>query len=156
MLFFSVFIFSQCSVTRHLGEGQVLLVNHTIKCDNKKVSKDEMSNYVKPKVNRKFVGIRIRLGIYNKFQNSKGRIGIWLRDVVGEQPALLDSLQVKKNAEQLRFFMKEMGYYQATVTSEIKYKGKNQKKATDNFYVTSGPLYSISNVSYLSDGLSGL
>lgn len=147
-LFLSLFFFSQCSVTRHLEDGQVLVVNHNIKCDNKKVSKDEMANYVKPKTNRQFVGIRIRLGIYNKFQNAEGRVGSWLRDVVGEQPALLDSTQVKKNAEQLRFYMKELGYYQATVTSEIKYKGKKQKKATDNFYVTSGPLYTISNISY--------
>lgn len=142
-----VFVFCQCSTTRHLSDNQCLLVKQKISCDNKKVDTDEMLNYVKPKVNRSFLGFRTRLSFYYTFENSDGKVGSWMRDIVGEQPVLLDDSLVAKNEEQLRLYMNELGFYNAVVLSKIDYK-KQQKKAVASYALTSGKQFTLSSVSY--------
>lgn len=144
----AVLLLCQCSVTRHLDENQKLLLKHTIKCDNKKVATDEMLNYVKPKPNRSFLGFHTRLSFYYTFENSERRLGSWMRDIVGERPVLLDETLVKKDEEQLRLFLNELGYYNAKVSSSIEYRGRKQKKAIDKYTITAGELFTISNISY--------
>lgn len=141
-------LFSHCSVTRHLKEDQKLLVSHKITCDNRKIDTDEILNYVKPKPNRSFLGFHTRLSLYYMFANSERRLGSWMRDIVGESPVLLAETDINKNAEQIRLFLNELGYYQASVTSEIVYKKKNTKKAIARYYVTGGDVYKISSVSF--------
>ncbi|MBO7125022.1 MAG: hypothetical protein J6V74_04165 [Bacteroidales bacterium] len=102
-------LFSQCTVIKNLSNSQQLLVKHKISTDEKKVDKNEMLNYVKPKPNRRFLGFYTRLYFYYAFENSEGKFGSWMRDIVGEQPALYDELSIKKNEEQLRLFMNEQG-----------------------------------------------
>ena len=125
-----------------------MLVKHKISVDEKKVDKDEMLNYVKPKPNRKFLGFYTRLYFYYAVENSEGKFGSWMRDIVGEQPALYDELSIKKNEEQLRLFMNEQGYYNAQVSSHVKFRGRHDKKVTAFYDIVSGDLFTINAVSY--------
>ena len=131
-----------------MSNSQQLLVKHKISTDEKKVDKNEMLNYVKPKPNRKFLGFYTRLYFYYAFENSEGKFGSWMRDIVGEQPALYDELSIKKNEEQLRLFMNEQGYYNAQVSSHVKFRGRHDKKVTAYYDIVSGDLFTINAVSY--------
>lgn len=147
-LLLCLFVFSQCSVTRNLGENQTLLVKHKISADSRKLDKSEMLNYVKPKPNRSFLGFNTRLYFYFAFKDSKRKLGSWLRDDVGEAPVLLNDAEVKKNEEQLRLFLNELGYYRATVSSEVSYFGRHDKKAVVHYRVKSSELFTIGSVQY--------
>ena len=140
--------FCQCSVIKNLSNSQQLLVKHKISTDEKKVDRNEMLNYVKPKPNRRFLGFYTRLYFYYAFENSEGKFGSWMRDIVGEQPALYDELSIKKNEEQLRLFMNEQGYYNAQVSSHVKFRGRHDKKVTAFYDIVSGDLFTINAVSY--------
>ena len=141
-------LFCQCSVTRHLEDNQKLLIKHSISSDEKKVNTDEMRNYIKPKPNRAFLGFHTRLYFYYTFEHATGKFGTWMRDIVGEAPVLLDETLVTKSEEQLRLYLNELGYYNASVSSTISYKGRHKKKAIAHYKLTCGDLYTLSNVSY--------
>ena len=139
----------QCTVTRHWEDHQQkLLIKHKIASDEKKVDTDEMLNYVKPKPNRAFMGFHTRLYFYYTFENATGKFGTWMRDIVGEPPVILDEGQIAKNEEQLRLYLNELGYYNASVSSSISYKGWKEKKAVARYKLTCGEQYTLSNVSY--------
>ncbi|MBP5370528.1 MAG: BamA/TamA family outer membrane protein [Bacteroidales bacterium] len=139
----------QCAVTRHWEDHQQkLLIKHKISSDEKKVDTDEMLNYVKPKPNRAFMGFHTRLYFYYTFENATGKFGTWMRDIVGEPPVILDEGQIAKNEEQLRLYLNELGYYNASVSSSISYKGWKEKKAVARYKLTCGKQYTLSNVSY--------
>ncbi len=150
LLAMAVFVFAQCSVTRHLADDQKLLVKNVIKSDNRKVDKDEMLNYVKPKPNRALWGFHTRLYFYYAFEHSERRFGTWMREIVGEAPVLFDSSLVKKNEEQLRLFLNELGYYNASVSSERKYNGWNDKKVSVLYHLETGTQYKIASCLYQS------
>ena len=90
LMVLSALFYSQCTVTHHLQADQKLLVKHKITADNRKINKAEISNYIKPKPNRKFLGTRMRLSFYYTFEDSERKFGSWMRDIIGEPPVLYD------------------------------------------------------------------
>lgn len=146
----SLFVFSQCSVTKHFPDGKKLLVKNSIQSDNRKVDKDEMLNYVKPKPNRAFWGFHTRLYFYYAFEDSERKFGTWMRDVVGESPVFYDSTLVTKSEEQLRLYLNELGYYKASVNSEVKRNGRQNKKVSVSYQLETGVQYKILSCHYHS------
>ncbi|MCQ2960031.1 MAG: BamA/TamA family outer membrane protein [Bacteroidales bacterium] len=123
-------------------------MKHKITVDNRKIDKDEMLNYVKPKPNRTILKCQFPLHTYYRFENKNGKFASWMRDVVGEPPVLLEESVISKNEEQLRLYLNEQGYYNAKVSSFISYKGKGDKKAVANYNISCGKLFTLSNVTY--------
>ena len=148
LMVLSALFYSQCTVTHHLQADQKLLVKHKITADNRKINKAEISNYIKPKPNRKFLGTRMRLSFYYTFEDSERKFGSWMRDIIGEPPVLYDQTLITKNEEQIRLFLNELGYYDAAVSSNIEYRGLQKKKVVADYSVKSGKLFVISSVSY--------
>ena len=63
LLLGTVLVLSGCFPTRHVPEGQHLLVKSKIKVDDPKVDKDELYTYLKQRPNRKILGLfRFHLG----------------------------------------------------------------------------------------------
>ncbi|MCQ2607370.1 MAG: outer membrane protein assembly factor [Bacteroidales bacterium] len=149
-LLIALSVFSQCSVSRHLADNQKLLVKNVIQSDNRKVDTDEMLNYVKPKPNRALWGFHTRLYFYYAFEHSERRFGTWMRDIVGEAPVLYDSTFVAKNEEQLRLYLNELGYYNASVGSRIRERGWNDKKVVVSYQLETGTQYKIVSCLYQS------
>ncbi|MBR4115354.1 MAG: BamA/TamA family outer membrane protein [Bacteroidales bacterium] len=143
-----VLLCCRCSVTKSLEDGQKLLVKHKIAVDCKGVDKSEPLNYIKPQPNRNFLWLHLRLRSYFAFKDSERKFGTWMRDIVGEPPALYDEAVIEKNVQQIRLYMNEIGYYNASVSSSTQFKGKNQKKAKVYYTVNCGDLFKISSVSY--------
>jgi len=71
------FLVSACSNTRHLPAGDKLytgartIVNGTSTVREKKVLKEDLEGLTRPKPNAKFLGLHIKLSIYNLFRNKK-------------------------------------------------------------------------------------
>ncbi len=126
--------FYACSTTKSVPEGDRLYTGTTVKWDGKKprdygTLKASLESSVRPKPNKKFLGMPIRLWLYNLGNKPKGKgLNYLLRNKLGEAPVLLSTAKPDYTANVLEQYMVDNGFFQALVTSEIKTSGS--KKAS--------------------------
>src|SRR5690606_18463505 len=100
-------IAASCSSTKYLAEDERLydkghVVIHsedTIPKDRKEAFETHLQEMLRPKPNKKFLGMRIKLGLYNMGggpDSSSGFIGRWLKRQ-GEEPVLLSDVNREYN-----------------------------------------------------------
>src|ERR1043165_5501901 len=117
------FFMTSCSNTRHLPQGDKLYtgaritVAGTSTVREKKVLQEDLEGLTRPRPNSKFLGIPVKLSIYNLFRKKKensffGRI----RDKNGEPPVLLSQLDLEHNLKVLQSHLENKGYFRAKVT----------------------------------------
>ena len=144
-----------CSTTRTVPEGDRLYTGTTIKWDGKKPGDyatlmENLESSARPKPNRKFLGMPVRLWLYNLGNEPKGKgLNYLLRNKWGEPPVLLSSAKRDYTSNVLQQYLVDNGYFQAGVVSDIKYKGK--KKATGVYTATPELRYIIKSVTYVTD-----
>src|SRR4051812_12774554 len=96
-----------CSNVKHLPAGDRLFRGskvfiHDRETDRKErgVLKTDLTGLVRPRPNTKFLGIRLKLSLYNLAGgDTKKKRGIkqWLRNKVGEPPVLLSAVHLDAN-----------------------------------------------------------
>ena len=149
------FLLTACSNTRHLPEGEKLytgartIVKGASTVREQKVLKEDLEGLTRPKSNTKFLGIPIKLSIYNLFRNKKensffGRI----RDKNGEPPVLLSQLDLQRNIKVLQSHMENKGYFHAKVTGDTIV---GRRRAHARYDIVAGDQYKIAAVSFPSD-----
>ena len=126
MIVLSGFIFS-CSSTKFVPQDKYLLDKYQIKSEHKSVNKEDLSIYIKQKPNKKILGFKFHLSVYNlSRQNKDNWLNRWLR-TIGEEPVILDEYLTSKTAGQLELYLLNKGYYNAEVTDTTIYKNKRAK-----------------------------
>lgn len=151
-------LFASCSSVRHLPEGQSMVVkNNVTVTDAKSPDFDDLKSYVRPVTNKKFLDIvRIKTVFYDWGQptyNKKGetvdnKFKGFLRNKMGEPPAILDSVEINNSLSQLKTVMKQLGYFDATIDYSVEFRGKKKKKAVVNYTITANEPYFVSNIDY--------
>ncbi len=90
-------LFYSCSETKSLEEGQYLYDGATIKIKSKpelsgkktRELKNELNGLLRPKPNGSFLGIRVKLLLYNlPGEPKKKGLGHFIQDKLGEPPVL--------------------------------------------------------------------
>lgn len=154
----SMLLMASCSSVRHLPEGQTMVVKNDVKVlDAKGPDFDNLKSYVRPVTNTKFLDLfRVKTVFYDwgrpKY-NKKGELkdtkfDKFLREKIGEEPALLDSADVINSTDQLKIVMKQLGYFDASVDYKVNFIGKKAKKARVEYFVTAREPYTVSHVEY--------
>jgi outer membrane protein insertion porin family len=149
------FLMTACSNTRHLPAGEKLYtgarttVNGTSTVREKKVLKEDLEGLTRPKPNSKFLGIPIKLSIYNLFRNKKensffGKI----RDKNGEPPVLLSQVDLQQNIKVLQSHMENKGYFHAKVSGDTIV---GRRRAHARYDIVAGDQYKIAAVSFPPD-----
>lgn len=194
-----------CKITRHVPEGRYLLKKNEIHVSGDKVDEDEMSEVLRIHPNNKYLGLKIRLTLYNsvdstkvsekrikknkklreknakirakekrinekRIQNAveKGKetyrrktldlkdtleprrfFREWLKYGIGEPPVILDTSLVNRSTGQLSLWLRNRGYYYASVRDTVIYKPK-KKKAIVHYYIETGKPFLIDSIYYLS------
>lgn len=144
-----------CSSTKHLPPNEKLYtgatidVNGTSTVREKKVITEDLEGLTRPKPNTKFLGLRIKLSIYNLFRNKKensffGRI----RDKNGEPPVLLSQVDLQQNVRVLQSHMENKGYFRSKVTGDTIIR---RKKGHARYNVEAGVQYKIAAVKFPED-----
>src|SRR5687767_3782338 len=149
------FLLTACSSTRHLPEGEKLYtgaridVNGTATVREKKVLQEDLGGLTRPKPNSKFLGLRLKLNIYNLFRNKKEN-SFWgrIRDKNGEPPVLLNQLDLQKNVSVLQSHLENKGYFRAKVTGDTIIR---RKKAHARYNAETGAQYKIAAVQFPAD-----
>lgn len=149
------FLATSCSSTRHLPPNEKLYtganvnVTGTSTVREKKVLTEDLGGLTRPKPNTKFLGLRIKLSIYNLFRNKKensffGKI----RDKNGEPPVLLSQVDLQQNIRVLQSHMENKGYFRAAVAGDTVVR---RKKGHARYNVTAGAQYKIAAVQFPAD-----
>lgn len=147
-----------CSNLKYLKPGQVLYTGAEVKINvdsskriaDQKAVKQSLEEKTRPRPNKKFLGLRPKLYIYNLAGEPTKPKGIrhWLRTKVGEPPVLLSQVNLKYNNDVLKSYLISQGYLQADVVGETVVKNKKGKAV---YTATTGARYKISSVTFPPD-----
>ena len=150
-------LFYSCSETKTLEPGQYLYDGAKIKIKSRpEISrrkanelKSEMNNLLRPKPNGSFLGIKVKLLLYNLPGKPKAKgLGHFIQDKLGEPPVLASYSAMEKNRAVLQNRLENRGYFKDTVILDTMYKGR---KMSAVYTAEIGYQYTIRNVVYPSD-----
>lgn len=150
-------LFCSCSNLKYLPAGESLYTGAKVNLkttgpsDKKpKNLRAELEDLTRPRPNKKILGLRVRLWIYNiagkpKKENSlRGK----LKYKTGEAPVLASDLNLEYNIKVIAANLQNQGYLQATVTGDTIVKNR---KTTAIYTAETGYQYSIKEVSFEKD-----
>jgi outer membrane protein insertion porin family len=153
----SLFFAFGCSNTQYLSEddllftGSAVTVKDTvIKKNHRKALEKELEALLRPKPNKKILGLRPKLLIYNLAGEPKKEKGIrhWLRTKVGEAPVLFSKVDLEYNVAVLRNYTENRGYFKTRVSVDSTAKNK---RATAEYTVWPKRQYKIKTVQFPTD-----
>lgn len=146
-----------CSNTRNLPPGEALYTGAHVKIEDsllnakeKKALRRDLSTLTRPRPNKKILGIRFKLFAYNLAGNTKKEKGLrgWLKNKVGEPPALLSDVDPELNIKLLQNSLENRGYFKATVFGDTIVKNK---KASAHYVARPDVQYTIHEVNFEQD-----
>jgi hypothetical protein len=116
---------TSCSPARYVAEGDNLLSRNKIETTQKVISGDQLNSYILQRPNKKILGMRFHLFLYNLSNINKSRWPHnWLRRI-GEEPAVYNPGLTETSSEQLKQFLENKGYYFAEVTDTVIFRKRN-------------------------------
>lgn len=105
-----------------MHDDEYLLDRYRIKITEGKINKEDLRNYVRQKPNKRILGVRFHLGLYNLSSKKKQKgISNWLR-TIGEEPVIYDEFLTTKSKDQLKSFLNNKGYYNSVVQDTVLFK----------------------------------
>jgi len=158
LMIFMIGIIS-CNPTKLVPKGDALYTGATIKIQDSTLSKKEKKSIVdqanalpRPLPNSKFLGMRIKLFLYNLAGDTSKHnfIRKFLRKI-GQPPVLLSSVNVDYNVKLLKNYLENTGYFQAEDSGDTIVR---KKKGHAYYTLTPGPIYSIKEVHFETDSSS--
>lgn len=148
----SLILFSACNNTKHLPKGQTLYVGSEVDIKDKEgdkrtrqTLKEDLNDAIRPKPNKKFLGMRVKLSIYNIIDTVKKDKGFrhWLKYKVGEPPVTMSDVNIGYNEELLVNMLENRGYFYPEVDATTETKNRKTKL---HFDVVTNDQYKIRNV----------
>ena len=134
-----------CSVTKHIPEGMYMLDKVEVECDNKAVDVSLLEPYIRQKENSKwFSALKLPLGTYSLAGADTTK---WINKTLrkmGERPVVYDTLQAQLTCDDLCTAVGNMGFLNARVDANTKFKGK--KKISLVYKVTTGKPFFVHTI----------
>jgi hypothetical protein len=142
---FVILFVSSCSPTKYVPKNESLLVENNIIINTDSIKKKDLEPYIKQKPNKRILGIRFHLGLYDLSNIKKERWPHgWLR-TIGEEPEIFDPYATTKSKEQIKAYLSSKGYFDCRVLETI----ETANKRTKVYYnIDAQPAYSIRNLHY--------
>jgi outer membrane protein assembly factor BamA len=158
LIILSCSVIAACSNTKYLKPGQILYTGAEVKINpdsskrisNQKEVKGTLLTKTRPKPNKKILGLRYKLWVYNVAGEPKKPKGFrhWLRTKFGEPPVLLSQVKLQYNNDVLGSYLLSQGYLQAVVTGDTIIKKKTGKAVYTSL---TGDRYKIASVTFPKD-----
>ncbi|UCH15395.1 MAG: BamA/TamA family outer membrane protein, partial [Bacteroidales bacterium] len=139
-------IITSCTSTKYVPEDKYLLARNKIRIEDKSINKNEIKNYLKQRPNKKIIGVRFHLFLYNRSNINKEKWPHgWLRKI-GEKPVIWDRYLTQSTYLQFKQYLENKGYYQSRVEDTVKFKKRQRVLVTYNI-IPNEPYY-INNIHY--------
>lgn len=149
-------LLTACSTTRNLPEGEGLYRGATVSLHadsatrrERKVLQEDLKHMTRPKPNSRFLGVPIKLMIWNMFSAKKpGSFFGKLREKWGEPPVLASELDLELNQKILASYLENKGFFNATVSADSTWR---RRKVTAHYIAEAGPRYLLDSVAFPHD-----
>lgn len=158
LYFFCIGLFvASCSNTKYLPEGELLYTGATVKIEGNGTTKKEkntlesvLEDLARPKPNKKILGLRAKLLIYNLAGTPKKEKGLrhWLKTKVGEPPVYFSKVDLEYNRSVLQNHAENAGFFNAKSYADSTRRGK---RASAEYIVKPGRQYKIREVKFPMD-----
>jgi outer membrane protein insertion porin family len=138
--------------TQTLYTGNKTEVQSSVQMTKKEKNKwnEDMEGYLRPKLNSKILGLRVKLWIFNIAGTTNKTKGFkhWLKYKIGEPPVLASPSILQNNAQVLQSHFENKGFFHDTVivTTFVKYK-----HLWATYTAQIGPRYTIGKIDYPDD-----
>jgi outer membrane protein assembly factor BamA len=132
-----LFFLAACNTTRKVPENNFLLKKNklTITNPNKEVDISDLTGFIQPIPNKKFLGVLpLKLWWYNRFK--KG----------GEAPVLLNQSLIKETENQFDKYLGSVGFFNSTISHTIEYP--HEKKSIVEYTIDLSTPYRYRNIKY--------
>ena len=151
----SAMAWSGCGSTKSVPANDKLYTGATVDLKGiantreRKALQEGVDGLTRPKPNSKFLGMRLKLGIYNMFYKAKPK-SLWgkMRNKYGQPPVLLSQVDLDKNAQNLQTYLFNKGYFSAEVTGDTIIK---RKTARAHYKAPAGERYTIDTIHVPTD-----
>lgn len=142
-----IIFFVSCNSTRKLQDNQFLLKRNKIINNNNNISNEIIKGLIKQRPNKKFIGIKFKLGFYNlaRKENPKGFSKFLMK--IGEPPVVLDTSLVNSTLKKIDLYTDNHGFFNSNVEKRIEYSKK--KKAIVIYKIDAGKPYKINTINYV-------
>ena len=139
-----IFLFA-CNPIKYVPSDKYFLNKVKVECDNKKINQLELKSCIRQKENKRVLGMRFYLGLYNlsNLKKDKG-INKRLRDM-GEEPAVWDAGLTKSSDEQIKNYLDSKGYLNSVVSDSVLFK---KRKAEVIYRIHAKTPYIIRSMKY--------
>ncbi len=151
----AVLVMTACNESKHLAGNEILYAGNKIFIHSsagisdkkKKELRSELTALLRPRLNGRILGLRVKLWIYNLAGHPSKPKGFrhWLKYDVGEPPVLASAGVIEKNRGILQNHIDNRGYFKDTVIAD---KPVRDKKLTASYTAAIGPQYTIRNIAY--------
>lgn len=145
-----ILFFASCSPVKYVPEDKYLLDRYKVKIDKgtaekEKLKKDELKSLIRQKPNKRILGVRFHLGLYNLSRKGKEKgLSGWLKRI-GEEPVIYDDFLTNKSAQQIKSYLNNKGYYNSVVSDTAIFK---RQRARVLYRVEVNKPYKIKRLSY--------
>lgn len=139
---------ASCSATRHLEKDELLIRSVKYEGVKSRELRDGFKNNLGYSTNKYLLGIfPFYVQAWNLGNDGRdtNQVRVFLREKIGEAPAILDSNDLKKSTDQLELYLFNNGYFNAEVTYKVKRK---RKKAFVTYAIDLKEPYKVNNVQY--------
>jgi outer membrane protein assembly factor BamA len=152
LILIPVLILASCSPAKYVPAGSYLLSKNKVEVTQKKtISQDQLESYLLQKPNKKILGVRFHLFLYNLSNIKKNNwFHNWLRRI-GEEPVVFNPSQTKGSSDQLHQFMENKGYYHSKVSDTVIFHNKN---AIAKYKIVPGDPYKVRKIAYFFEDTS--
>ena len=149
LLLFVAIIMSSCRINRFVPDGKYLVKKNSIVFEEKetKISKSELSSYIKLKPYKDALQTNIPTWIYYKWERKpKNKVWTWLNKNFGNEPVYYDVRGADNSASQMMQYLNNVGYFHSKVTHTVK---NRRKRARITYHVYPTQPYTINNFNYV-------
>jgi outer membrane protein insertion porin family len=138
---------SSCSITKKVPDNDALFLGSGVKVESDSLSKkkktairSQLKPLTRPRPNKRFIGIPLKLHFYN--------MGGLFKRWWGEPPVLLSSVNLENTSKILQNNLENAGFFRSSVTGDTIVKGK---KARAEYTAQPGVQYTINEVRFQQD-----
>ncbi len=142
-----IFVLQSCAVKKYVPEGERLYTGATVEIKSDSLIKREgqlisvLEEALRPKPNKKFLGLRPGLHYYYKMQQEHpGFINKWLYKKIGEEPVYQSDVKPYDVEEILLNRMENRGFFYSETISEFEEK---EKEASVKYTIRATTPYTI-------------
>jgi outer membrane protein assembly factor BamA len=128
LFLFAVVLIQSCSTRRLVPEGQYLVTKNVVDIQNETnekttFTKSDLAAFAGQPTNNQIVGTRFSLWVYYKtIQKTDRKFWKWINEKIGKEPVYYDKTLSNSGADQMERYMRNLGYFNADVTSSAKIK----------------------------------